>query len=93
MKYATFGIEAREQILEVHSRRKKISDDIDLKVIAKNTAGFSGADLENVLNEAALLAARRDKKEIEMCEIEDAMIKIIMEFPEEVQLKKSETVQ
>ena len=71
-------VKAREQILEVHSRKKKISDDIDLKTIAKNTAGFSGADLENVLNEAALLAARRDKKEIEMVEIEDAMIKVTM---------------
>ena len=69
-------VKAREQILEVHSRKKKIADDVDLKTIAKNTAGFVGADLENVLNEAALLAARRDKKEIEMEEIEDAMIKV-----------------
>jgi len=71
-------VKAREQILEVHSRKKKISDDIDLRTIAKNTAGFAGADLENVLNEAALLAARRNKKEIEMEEIEDAMIKVTM---------------
>ena len=71
-------VKAREQILEVHSRKKKISDDVDLKTIAKNTAGFAGADLENVLNEAALLAARRNKKEIEMSEIEDAMIKVTM---------------
>ena len=71
-------VKAREQILEVHSRKKKISDDIDLRTIAKNTAGFAGADLENVLNEAALLAARRNKKEIEMVEIEDAMIKVTM---------------
>lgn len=71
-------VKAREQILEVHSRKKKISDEIDLKTIAKNTAGFAGADLENVLNEAALLAARRNKKEIEMVEIEDAMIKVTM---------------
>ena len=69
-------VKAREQILEVHSRKKKIGDDVDLKTIAKNTAGFAGADLENVLNEAALLAARRDKKEITMQEIEDAMIKV-----------------
>ena len=69
-------VKAREQILEVHSRKKKIADDVDLKTIAKNTAGFAGADLENVLNEAALLAARRDKKEITMEEIEDAMIKV-----------------
>ena len=71
-------VKAREQILEVHSRKKKISDDVDLRTIAKNTAGFAGADLENVLNEAALLAARRNKKEIEMAEIEDAMIKVTM---------------
>ena len=71
-------VKAREQILEVHSRKKKIGDDVDLKVIAKNTAGFAGADLENVLNEAALLAARRNYKEIEMAEIEDAMVKVTM---------------
>ena len=71
-------VRAREQILEVHSRKKKIGDDVDLKVIAKNTAGFAGADLENVLNEAALLAARRNKKEIGMAEIEDAMVKVTM---------------
>jgi len=69
---------AREQILEVHSRKKKLGDDIDLKTIAKNTSGFSGADLENVLNEAALLAARRNLKEIGMAEIEDAMVKVTM---------------
>ena len=69
---------AREQILEVHARKKKIADDVDLKVIAKNTSGFAGADLENVLNEAALLAARRNYKEIGMKEIEDAMVKVTM---------------
>ena len=71
-------VKAREQILEVHSRKKKLGNDIDLKTIAKNTSGFSGADLENVLNEAALLAARRNKKEIGMLEIEDAMVKVTM---------------
>ena len=69
---------AREKILEVHSRNKKLADDVDLKVIAKNTSGFSGADLENVLNEAALLAARRDLEQIGMKEIEDAMVKVTM---------------
>ena len=69
---------AREQILEVHAKNKKIADDVDLKTIAKNTSGFSGADLENVLNEAALLAARRDLSQIGMPEIEDAMIKVTM---------------
>ena len=71
-------VKAREQILEVHARKKKLADDVDLKVIAKNTSGFAGADLENVLNEAALLAARRNKTEIGMQEIEDAMVKVTM---------------
>ena len=71
-------VKAREQILEVHSRKKKLAEDVDLKIIAKNTSGFSGADLENVLNEAALLAARRDMQEIGMKEIEDAMVKVTM---------------
>jgi len=69
---------AREQILEVHSQKKKIADDVDFKIIAKNTSGFSGADLENILNEAALLAARRNLEQISMKEIEDAMVKVTM---------------
>lgn len=71
-------VKAREEILEVHARKKMIGSDVDLKTIAKNTSGFSGADLENVLNEAALLAARRNKTEINMAEIEDAMVKVTM---------------
>ncbi len=71
-------VKAREEILEVHSRKKKLGEDVDLKLIAKNTAGFAGADLENVLNEAALLAARRNLEEIGMKEIEDAMVKVTM---------------
>ena len=71
-------VRAREEILEVHARKKRLADDVDLKIIAKNTAGFAGADLENVLNEAALLAARRDKHEIGMQEVEDAMVKVTM---------------
>ena len=71
-------VKAREQILEVHSRKKKLADDVDLKTIAKNTSGFSGADLENILNEAALLAARRNLNEIGMQEVEDAMVKVTM---------------
>ena len=71
-------VKAREQILEVHSRKKKLSPEVDLKTIAKNTSGFSGADLENVLNEAALLAARRNLPEIGMTEVEDAMVKVTM---------------
>ena len=71
-------VKAREQILEVHSRKKKLAADVDLRTIAKNTSGFSGADLENVLNEAALLAARRNLPEIGMQEVEDAMVKVTM---------------
>ncbi|MBR2787029.1 MAG: ATP-dependent zinc metalloprotease FtsH [Clostridia bacterium] len=71
-------VKAREEILNVHARKKVIGDDVDFKTIAKNTSGFSGADLENVLNEAALLAARRNKTEINMEEIEDAMVKVTM---------------
>ena len=71
-------VKAREQILEVHSKKKRLAEDVDFRVIAKNTSGFSGADLENVLNEAALLAARRNLKEIRMQEIEEAMVKVTM---------------
>ena len=71
-------VKAREQILEVHSRKKRLAPDVDLKTIAKNTSGFSGADLENVLNEAALLAARRNLTQITMTEVEDAMVKVTM---------------
>ena len=82
-------VKAREQILEVHSRKKKLADDVDLRIIAKNTAGFSGADLENVLNEAALLAARRNLKVIGEREIEDAMVKVTM-GPEKTTRVRSE---
>jgi len=82
-------VRAREQILEVHSRQKKFADDVNLKIIAKNTAGFAGADLENVLNEAALLAARRNLKAIGEREIEDAMVKVTM-GPEKTTRVRSE---
>ena len=71
-------VKAREQILEVHAKKKRLAEDVDLKTISKNTSGFAGADLENVLNEAALLAARRNLNEIGMKEIEDAMVKVTM---------------
>ena len=71
-------VKAREQILEVHARKKRLADGVDLGLVAKNTSGFAGADLENVLNEAALLTARRDKSEIGMQEIEEAMVKVTM---------------
>ena len=71
-------VKAREQILEVHARKKKLAEDVDLKTVARNTSGFAGADLENILNEAALLAARRNLACIGMKEIEDAMVKVTM---------------
>ncbi|MGN0447868.1 MAG: ATP-dependent zinc metalloprotease FtsH [Acutalibacteraceae bacterium] len=68
----------REEILKVHARNKPLSPDVKLSVIAQTTAGFTGADLENLLNEAALLAARRKKKSITMAEIEEATIKCVV---------------
>ena len=73
----TPDLKGREAILGVHTRKKPLDDDVNLETLAKTTAGFSGADLENLTNEAALLAARRDKTKIGMPEFEDAIIKII----------------
>jgi cell division protease FtsH len=71
-------VKAREQILNVHAKQKKFDDTVDLKLIAKNTSGFVGADLENLLNEAALLAARHNEPAISEKDIENAMVKITM---------------
>lgn len=71
-------INGREAILKVHARKKPLAPDVRLKTIAKTTAGFTGADLENLLNEAALLAARKNKKAITMEEIEEATIKVVV---------------
>ncbi len=71
-------VKGREAILKVHSRNKPLAPDVRLEVIAQSTAGFTGADLENLLNEAALLAARRKKKAITMSEIEEATIKVVV---------------
>ena len=71
-------VKGREEILKVHARGKPIAPDVDLKTIAKSSAGFTGADLENLLNEAALLAARRNLKAITMTEIEEATIKVVV---------------
>ncbi|REK69245.1 ATP-dependent zinc metalloprotease FtsH [Paenibacillus paeoniae] len=71
-------VKGREAVLKVHSRNKPFTDDVKLDVIAKRTTGFSGADLENLLNEAALLAARRNKKEINMVDIDDAIDRVIV---------------
>ncbi|MGM0507547.1 MAG: ATP-dependent zinc metalloprotease FtsH [Fusobacteriota bacterium] len=70
-------IKGREEILKVHKGNKKFADDIDLNVIARKTPGFSGADLANALNEAAILAARQEKTEIEMEDIEEAVEKVM----------------
>ncbi len=71
-------IKGREAILKVHARGKPLAPDVDLKTIAKSTAGFTGADLENLLNESALLSARKNKKAITMSEIEEATIKVVV---------------
>jgi len=70
-------IKGREEILRVHTKNKPIGPDVNLGTIAKTTAGFTGADLENLVNEAALLAARKNKKAITMEEIEAATIKVV----------------
>ncbi len=71
-------LRGREAILHVHAKNKPLADDIDLKVIARKTPGFTGADLSNLLNEAALLAARHNKKIISMDELEEASEKVMM---------------
>ena len=70
-------VKGREEILRVHARNKPLGFDVDLSVVAKSTAGFTGADLENLLNEAALLAARKGRKAIIEQDIEDATIKVV----------------
>ncbi|MEE1283790.1 MAG: ATP-dependent zinc metalloprotease FtsH [Acutalibacteraceae bacterium] len=71
-------LKGREAVLKVHAKGKPLAPDVDLGVIARSTAGFTGADLENILNEAALLAARQNKKAITMREIEEATIKVVV---------------
>lgn len=71
-------IKGREEILKVHARNKPLAPDVVLKTIAKSTAGFTGADLENLLNESALLAARKNRKAITMQEVEEATIKVVV---------------
>ena len=68
----------REAILEVHAKNKPLSESVSLETVSKSTYGFTGADLENLLNEAAILSARRDKKVIEQDEIDEAILKVIM---------------
>ena len=71
-------VKGRYEILKVHAKDKKLAPDVDLEIVARATPGFTGADLENVMNEAALLAARRGKEAIEMQDIEDAIDRITM---------------
>lgn len=79
----------REAILKVHSKNKPVSDDVSLETVSKSTYGFTGADLENLLNEAAILTARRDKTKIEQEEIDEAILKVIM-GPEKKNRKHNE---
>jgi len=74
----TPDLKGREEILKVHAKGKPLAPDVDLSVVAKSTAGFTGADLENLLNESALLAARRDRRAITMEEIEEATVKVVV---------------
>jgi cell division protease FtsH len=71
-------IKGREEILKVHTRKTLVSEDVDLSIIARGTPGFSGADLANLVNEAALIAARREKTSIEMTDFEHAKDKVLM---------------
>ncbi|WP_341963015.1 ATP-dependent zinc metalloprotease FtsH [Planococcus maritimus] len=70
-------VKGREEVLKVHARNKPLDDTVDMKAIAQRTPGFSGADLENLLNEAALVAARRNKKKIDMADIDEATDRVI----------------
>lgn len=74
----TPDLKGREEILKVHAKGKPLAPDVDLSVVAKSTAGFTGADLENLLNEAALLAARRNLRAITMEEIDEATVKVVV---------------
>lgn len=70
-------VKGRKEILKVHARNKPLDEDVHLGVLARRTPGFTGADLENLMNEAALLAARRDKKKIEMPDLEESITRVI----------------
>lgn len=82
-------IRGREAILKIHSRDKQLADDVDLNSIAKGTPGFAGADLENLMNEAALLAVRRKHRFITMEDVDEAILKVQM-GPEKKSRKMSE---
>jgi cell division protease FtsH len=82
--------EARKEILEVHTRKVPLGDDVDLDVISRKTAGFSGADLKNLVNEAALLAARKGKKVVERSDFDEGRDKILMGIEREDVMKEEE---
>ncbi len=86
----TPDVKGREDILKVHAKNKRLDDSVDLKLIARSTAGFTGADLSNLLNEAAIMAARENKAAISMEIINDAMMKIMAgpEKPSQVRNRK-----
>ena len=71
-------IKGREAILKVHSKKTVLGEDVDIRTLARGTPGFTGADLENMVNEAALMAARRNKEKVEMADFEDAKDKVLM---------------
>jgi cell division protease FtsH len=71
-------VKGREKILKVHTKRAPLADDVDISVLARGTPGFTGADLENLVNEAALLAARLDKERVDMSDLEQAKDKVLM---------------
>jgi cell division protease FtsH len=87
-------IKGREQILQVHAKDVKLAEDVDLKVMAGRTPGFVGADLANVINEAALLAARRDKQAVEMSDLEEAIDRVVagLEKKSRVMSKKEKEI-
>jgi len=84
-------IRGREKILKVHMKKTPIAPDVDQVVLAKGTPGFSGADLENLVNEAALLGAKRDKEKIDMADFEDAKDKVYMAWNESRRSSKKKT--
>jgi cell division protease FtsH len=83
-------LKGREQILDVHAKGKPMGDDVELKKIARRTSGFSGADLANLLNEAALLAARRHKTEINSLDVEDSIDRVVMGLEKKSKIIKEE---
>jgi cell division protease FtsH len=83
-------IKGRQKILQVHTKKSPVGNDVNLLVLAKGTPGFSGADLENLVNEAALLAAKRDKEKVEMVDLEDAKDKVYMGLERKSKVMKEE---